>query len=164
MKYEELTGNLKTLYDFHINDGTITIKSGTYTLQQILDEDDEWWESNHDFIQWTYPTDEPSKFNDNAPVLTKEFTELFIKDLEIDINPRLFQRFREFIENTDCLSLPFNHNYLRFSRVLRCIALLCNKNTSLYLLNTWIVKNGLLRQNTVESFHIWLDSTQAEFK
>lgn len=158
MKYEDLTGNLKILYDFHFNNGTITIKDGTYTLQEILDKNDEWWDSNHDFIQWLYPTDEPSKFNDNAPVLTKEFTELF----KIGIcHNDLYKRFRDFLIKNYCLERPFNHNYLRFSRVLRNIALLVDNDLSLALLNSY---SYILRKETVESFHIWLDSTQAKFK
>lgn len=164
MIYEDLTGNLKILYDFHINGGTITIEDGTYTLQEILDKDDNWWEANHDFIQYVYPTDEPSKFNPDAPVLTKEFTELFIKSLDDSINPRLFERFGNFIRNTNCLILSFNHNYLRFSRILKFIALICSKELSLFLLETYISKYHLLKQDKVQSLHIWLDSTQAEFK
>jgi hypothetical protein len=164
MKYEDLTGNLKTLFDFHFNKGTITISDGTYTLQEILDKNDDWWDSEHDFIQYVYPTDEPSKFNDNAPILTKEFNKFFIESLDAGINPRLFERFRNFIENTNCLELPFNHNYLRFSRVFRFIALVCSKELSLFLLETYINKYHLLKSDKIQSLHIWLDSTQAECK
>lgn len=171
MKYEDLTGNLKTLYDFHINGGTITIESGTidsvkgvFTLQEILDKNDDWWESEHNFIQWLYPTDEPSKFNENSPVLTKEFTELFADGLNGNINPDLYYRFALFIKRTNCLESVFNHNYLRFSRVLRCIALLCGKEEALFIFETYCANYHLFRVDNIQSLHIWLDSTQAEFK
>lgn len=163
MKYEDLTGNLKTLYDFHLNNGTITITDGTYTLQEILDKDDEWWDSNHDFIQYLYPTDEVSKFNPEAPVLTKEFVDFF-KNSPGEININLYHRFRQFIINNRWLARPFNHNYLRFSRVLRNIALLVSNDLSLTCLQSYNKEFNLLTQDKVKSFYIWLDSTQAKFE
>lgn len=163
MKYEDLTEDLKTLYDFHLNNGAITISDGTYTLQEILDKDDEWWESNHDFIQYLYPTDEVSKFNPEAPVLTKEFVEFF-KNSSGTVNINLYYRFREFLVNNRWLALPFNHNYLRFSRVLRNVALLVSNDLSLKVLQLYNQEFNLLTQDKVKSFYIWLDSTQAKFE
>jgi hypothetical protein len=163
MQYEDLTGHLKTLYDFHFNNGTITIEDGTYTLQEILDKDDDWWNGNHDFIQWIYPTDELSKFNRDSPVLTKEFTQLF-RESSIKINPIMYRRFGDFIRRTRCLDGEFNHNFLRYSRVLRNIALLTSNKMSLDIFKFYSDKLNLLRLNTVDSYKIWLDATQAKFE
>lgn len=163
MNYENLPEDLKILYDFHLNNGTITIKDGTYTLQQILDKDDEWWDEQHDFIQFLYPTDEVSKFNDKAPVLTKEFVDFF-KDSPGTINVNLYYRFKQFIVDNRWLAKPFNHNYLRFSRVLRNIALLVNNDLSLKALKVYNQEFNLLTPDKIKSFYIWLDSTQAKFE
>ena len=165
MQYEDLTGHLKTLYDFHFNDGTITIEDGTYTLQEILDKDDDWWNNEHDFIQWLYPTDEHSKFNKDSPVLTKEFAELF-RDNSNLCNADLYYRFGEFIDRSKCLDGEFNHNFLRFSRILRNIALLTSNEMSFGIFKFYsaTLTFDLLRLNTINSYKIWLDATQAKFE
>lgn len=163
MNYDNLPEDLKILYDFHLNNGTITIKDGTYTLQQILDKNDKWWDEQHDFIQFLYPTDEISKFNNKAPVLTKEFVDFF-KNSHGTVNINLYYRFRRFIVDNQWLTISFNHNYLRFSRVLRNIALLVNNEVSLSVLQGYNKEFNLLTQDKVKSFHIWLDSTQAKFE
>ena len=40
------------------------------TLDDILAWDDEQLEAVHDYIQWLFPLDEPSRFNPDAPLLT----------------------------------------------------------------------------------------------
>ena len=39
-------------------------------LQEIWHWRDSMWESQHDFIQWLFPTDEPSQAVRNSPVLS----------------------------------------------------------------------------------------------
>lgn len=174
MRYEDLTGNLKTLYDFHISGGTITIDGGTidsvkgvFTLQEILDKNDDWWESEHSFIQWVYPTDEPSKFNPNAPIITKEFVELVHNSVALKTNISIFSRFRNYVYDTRCLEKPLNHNHLRFSRVLRFISLVAkeeDKDFSLIVLKKYTTDFNLLREDLLTSFKYWIDSCQARFK
>ena len=163
MKYEDLTGNLKTLYDFYCGTGKITISDGQYTLQEILDKDNDWWEFNHDFIQWVYSTDEPSKFNDNVPILTKDFVQLLVNDKHFYGTYSLKKRFDNFVE-TGCLEQPFNHNHLRLSRFLRFISLFEGNESSLDKLDEYYFKYAILHKDKVKSFHIWLDSTQAKFE
>lgn len=158
-----LTGKQKELFDFHFNNGKITIIDGTYTLQEILDKNDEWWDSNHDFIQWLYPTDEISKYNPTAPLLDKNLAKIFMF-MDYKRNKNLYYRFRKFIEDNAYLQFKFNHNYLRFSRFLRHIALINGNIMAVTILRVYIERFNLLRQNAIPSFYFWLDSTQAKFE
>lgn len=46
-------------------------------LDEILRQDDDWLEYNHDFIQWLFPLREPSAAAPRAPVLDEETIEAF---------------------------------------------------------------------------------------
>jgi hypothetical protein len=108
-----------------------------YTLQQILDWPDEDWEQQHDFIQFLFPTDEPSMFNADAPVLDAATIAAFRADPMLRHRLRkAFDRWLTFcgIVRTDN-GLAFdtpnpqvwgrqNHNWLRITRALRSLDLL----------------------------------------
>jgi len=116
--------------------GTGPSASG-YTLDQILLWDNGSWESEHDFIQWVFPTDQPSRFNPEAPVLDGEAIAILREDPNCQENlSRGLERFLGFLGLTrgpDGLTFegkpgPLwqhqNHNWLRISRCLRCLSLL----------------------------------------
>lgn len=122
------------LLAFYGDDGPNT--SG-YTLDAILNWPGEDWELQHDFIQWLFPTDEPSLFNPDAPVLDALTFARFRAD------PLLRHRLRRCLArwlafcgvartedglafdnpNPDVWNRP-NHNWLRITRVLRSLNLL----------------------------------------
>lgn len=96
------------------------------TLKQIWNFSDDELEKSHDYIQWLFPTTEPSKFNSNAPLLTSETVCEFGEDEEMTssliTSSFIFQRFLK-LDN----EIPFwvqktgsrdNHNCLRISRVI----------------------------------------------
>jgi hypothetical protein len=102
-------------------------------------------ETDHDYIQWMFPSNEPSAFNSDAPVMTHEEALLFQN------SPKLQERIRDsFVKFLDFLGLQytrgiegvvstleptperpnpldrlayFNHNMLRITRVLTCLRL-----------------------------------------
>lgn len=108
-----------------------------YSLEQVLDWPDEDWDGQHDFIQFLFPTDEPSMFNPDAPVLDAATIARFRAD------PLLRHRLRGALDrwltfcgiirtesglafgdpNPGVWSRP-NHNWLRITRVLRSLNLL----------------------------------------
>jgi len=49
-------------------------------LQDILKQDDHWFESCHNYIQWIFPNKECSQVTPEAPVLTAEVIQLFKRD------------------------------------------------------------------------------------
>eukprot|EP00411_Alexandrium_monilatum_P010857 CAMPEP_0175328390 /NCGR_PEP_ID=MMETSP0093-20121207/75526_1 /TAXON_ID=311494 /ORGANISM="Alexandrium monilatum, Strain CCMP3105" /LENGTH=154 /DNA_ID=CAMNT_0016625429 /DNA_START=1 /DNA_END=462 /DNA_ORIENTATION=+ len=102
----------------------------------------------HDFIQWIFPTDEASKFNRHAPLLTADVVDVFLRDPEIRANlRRSFRRFLAFLgleirataqpmtvdkaKNFNrrvptcwqAFGFMGNHNWLRISRVLHCLGM-----------------------------------------
>lgn len=108
-----------------------------YTLEQVLGWDDEDWELQHDFIQWLFPTDEPSQFNPDAPVLDAATIARFRNDPLLRHRlRRAFDRWLSFcgiIRTDDGLAFGDqnpdvwnrqNHNWLRVTRVLRSLNLL----------------------------------------
>lgn len=136
MTPKHLTGHLTTELLAFYGDEEGRTSSG-YTLEQILDWPDEDWEHQHDFIQWLFATDEPSKFNPESPVLDSATIARF------NANPLLRHRLRRAFDrwlafcgitrtdsglafgkpNPDVWKHP-NHNWLRITRVLRSLNLL----------------------------------------
>lgn len=118
------------------------------TLEQILLWDDQLMEVCHDYIQWLLPTDERSKFNDDAPILDAELQRIFSSDPIIQYNFRRgLLRFLGFLGLSAvcdattlqvlqiakaphfprrllmCWKGPANHNWKRISRALRSLGL-----------------------------------------
>jgi hypothetical protein len=136
MAHAEHSGRLTAEWlAFYGDDGGRT-PSG-YTLRQVLEWPDGEWEDRHDFIQWVFPTDEPSMYNSNAPVLDAATVARFRADpLMRDRLRRAFDRWLSFCgvaRTADGLTFGHpnpdvwgraNHNWLRITRVLRSLNLL----------------------------------------
>lgn len=107
-------------------------------LNEILDWSNEVLEIAHDWVQWVFPTDEPSMFNADAPLVTKEIIDEWHRDKLLQHYLRQsYERWLKFcgIERNEAgtLHLPenqphiwqqFNHNWLRTTRVLKSLRLL----------------------------------------
>ena len=111
--------------------------SSGYSLEKILLWDDDSWENEHDFIQWLFPIDTPSNFNPDSPVLNAETVERMRKNPNVKKGVlEAYERFLGFcglIRGSDGLEHKEfkrnvweheNHNWLRITRVLRCLSLL----------------------------------------
>ncbi|MFN6462749.1 MAG: opioid growth factor receptor-related protein [Nostoc sp. DedVER02] len=113
------------------------------TIQEIWTWDFEELECTHNYIQWLFPLPERSAFNSNAPIVNKEVIQAFKK------NPRLRENLLRSLtvilkfyglerhESNDgkivisqSKDYPnrkrewvhiFNHNYLRITRILKCL-------------------------------------------
>ncbi|WP_420552363.1 opioid growth factor receptor-related protein [Tenacibaculum aiptasiae] len=112
------------------------------TLIEIWSYDYNELEYKHDFIQWLFPTNEISKFNPNAPVVSKQIAEEFKSSEKAKKNLYksfcLMLNFYGFeIENNDKIKIGRkfdeqsknwinngNHNYLRITRILKSLNLL----------------------------------------
>lgn len=102
-----------------------------------LKQTDEQLEECHDYIQWWFPLCERSSFCIEAPLLTKDDILVFQKLIDITPSVNRFCKFLGFEINwldNKLYTLPnqcdekwtgrFNHNHLRISRMLKCVALL----------------------------------------
>lgn len=121
------------LIDFYQNAGPDG--EGRYLEEIWLWPDDELM-AGHDWIQWLFPTDKESSFNPDAPVLVARDIALFQANPELRQNLETsFHRWLEvlglrwedgrILGNGDTYVFKtLNHNWLRFSRVIRSLSLL----------------------------------------
>ena len=116
-------------------------------LGDILEMDDEWFETCHDYIQWLFPLTEPSNFNPDAPIMTQEDIEFlshpmnysaicdsvirFMYFLGMDWDWRTEGSIKYFsVGDTRKFSnfIPFNHNHLRVTRMLTFLKIIGRAN------------------------------------
>ena len=122
--------------------GAATDQSGR-GIGQIRDWDDRSLEAVHDYIQWLFPLPEESGFNPDAPVLTRDDMADLRRDPALQEAVRVsWQRMMAFYRmggltrpgasaaDVDVPAVirahwmrPGDHNMLRISRILRCLAL-----------------------------------------
>ena len=98
-------------------------------------------EENHDYIQWLFPLKERSAFNPRAPILDAATVDRFRSDavlkgnLERSLGVMLdfyglqivgdrIVRSAAFGERSGNWLTPFNHNFLRLTRILKSLSLL----------------------------------------
>jgi hypothetical protein len=113
--------------------------AGNY-LSEIMEWTDGFLEGGHDWVQWTFPSNEMSSINVDAPTLTRDQADVFISDPELRQKLKTaFVRFLQFlrfeITRDDGVvvieakeELPhwlqtFNHNMFRVTRVLKSLRL-----------------------------------------
>jgi len=133
----------KGLLEFFRSTGT---DSCGRSMAELLAMDFDAMERTHDYIQWWFPTDEASKFNPDAPMLTPELQKTISEDPALrEVLRRSLARFCEFLglelQLGDDGSVAVveaayffdrwdvcwkgkrgkNHNWLRISRVLVCL-------------------------------------------
>ncbi len=102
-----------------------------YIWKDVVRWSDDDLEAIHDFIQWLFPTDERSRFNPDAPVLSAADIQAF-QDPELQARlDQSIERFRKFYKlgayatsKAPSWAMPYDHNLLRITRIVRCLALL----------------------------------------
>ena len=94
-------------------------------LDQVVAENDEYWEYTHNFIQWLFPLDEESRSVRGSPVLEEEHMRA-IRESESARNnlQRSVTRYKDFLAGTTNWRSGYDHNHLRISRVIKCLRLL----------------------------------------
>jgi hypothetical protein len=106
-------------------------------LEELWRWPDEDWEMYHDFIQWLFPLDRASAFNADAPILGGDTIRAWHDDKLLQHNLRTsYERWLRYcgverVGGNLVLADPkprvwggLNHNWLRITRVLRCLTLL----------------------------------------
>ena len=98
---------------------------GQTWLSIAQDRSDDWLENNHNYIQWCFPLDEPSKNVKSAPVLTQsdinEIRNFEPCRMAIMI---LLDRMKLFYQTNDYWICGYNHNHLRITRIIKSVRLL----------------------------------------
>lgn len=122
------------------------------TRLAILSHDDRWLEATHDYIQWLFPLPERSQFNPAGPVLSESDRNAF--QIRAELRERLVEAWQRMLafygfepaaggasslvvrrpDGARAWISRHNHNFLRISRILRCLALLgCGEQASSFL-------------------------------
>ena len=79
-------------------------------------------ERSHNVVQWMFPTDIGSHYYQDAPVLTTEDIAIMQEDLVIEGAIQLsLTRMIWFYQANDYWITQKNHNFLRITRILRCL-------------------------------------------
>ena len=98
------------------------------TLEDLLAEDDSTLESLHDYVQWLFPLPEASRFNALAPVLSPQDITHLRHSERTKVNlRRAAARMLAFYEANDHWLTSFDHNHLRITRIIRCLALILGR-------------------------------------
>jgi len=140
---------MSKIVDFYLGK---VVNNTTITNIQCWDYDR--LEKTHDYIQWLFPLDEPSRCSPDAPVLTPEDIRIF--NLNMNFKYSLYKSFllmldfygyvfwitdgepfiypRNLSNRLKNWATPNNHNYLRITRILKSMTLLgCPEYAKMFL-------------------------------
>jgi len=146
-------------------------------LNDILVLDDFWLEHTHDYIQWLFPIDTPSRANLTAPVLSESDSEWFRRDPYLRFQQRRaldrmlsfcgLHRLGDIIQPCDNLH-PYKHiwlkrgghNHLRITRMIRSLHL-CHQPELAKAVQQAFIEIGQTRGYVQpETIEFWKAATQ----
>ena len=97
------------------------------TLAMVLQQTDHQAEATHDYIQWLFPLDEPSRSVNGAPVLTElDIDEIKESSLAQGNLAKSASWFLGFLERNQHWFTKYDHNHLRITRVIKSLRLLAS--------------------------------------
>ena len=112
------------MHVLHFLEGAIPDGRGR-TLSMIMAFDDQTIESTHDFIQWMFPLDEPSRSHPGAPVLDLfEIEEIKSSEVALENLLQSADWYFGFLQRHNHWIRQYDHNHLRISRVIKSLRLL----------------------------------------
>lgn len=172
--YKDLIGNDNQSYIYNFLLNKEISNEGLY-LSEIWKFSTVELEKTHNYIQWLFPTNEKSKYNSKAPV---------IKDISIFINHPEKDVIKENIKTSLAIMLRFyglelqcdkivksesydvrrkewithnNHNYLRITRILKCLSLFSLQEEKSMFLN---ILTDIYNENkgaiTKKTYQYWI--------
>ena len=100
-------------------------------LSDIWSYDDKQIEETHDYIQFLFPLDEPSKSSFHGFYLTEDDVLEIIKSNEAKKNIiKSSEWFIGFLDRNRIWTHGYNHNQLRITRVIKCLRLLVGEDAA----------------------------------
>ena len=97
------------------------------TLSMLLQQTDYQAETTHDYIQWLFPLDEPSRSVNGSPILTAlDIHEIKESSLAQGNLAKSASWFLGFLERSNHWITKYNHNHLRITRVIKSLRLLAS--------------------------------------
>jgi len=139
--------------------GNATTSSG-WLLSHVWKFNDTQIENTHTFIQWVFPTDEPSRATPGSPVLDEE------QILEIQNNDQAKQNlsksadwFFNFLRRNNYWRKAHDHNHLRITRVIKSLRLLCGDDEADYFKEQfWQLLGTDISQIPSRTIEYWEDA------
>jgi hypothetical protein len=97
------------------------------TFAMLLQQSDHQAETTHDYIQWLFPLDEPSRSVNGVPVLNElDIEEIRQSSLAQANLAKSTSWFLGFLERNDHWVTKYNHNHLRITRLIKSLRLLAS--------------------------------------
>ncbi len=127
------------------------------TFDDILSFNDLLLERTHDYIQWLFPSTEPSPFNQQAPVLDIETISEFQYNQQLRDNVIFaWNRMMNFYISNEWVS-ENNNNYLRITRILHFLAL-CNLRSQVACLLSFALNKHIRNPDLIpiETTNYWI--------
>jgi Opioid growth factor receptor (OGFr) conserved region len=134
------------------------------TISQVRILPDHRLEKSHDIIQWLFPSDMKSGHSPQAPILTDADIEIMRFDERIQNQITMsLDRMIKFYQKDDYWITQKNHNFLRITRILRCLWLAGRKHDYVCLQHClddiWIDYHDIIE----DSFYYWKFANDREF-
>ncbi len=153
--YEKLrVDSLSPAYYFVQNKGT-NLKGETYA--EVLEYDNEKMETDHEYIQWIFPTNRPSEAVEGAPCLSNEEV-LELRGNKVVTNNLMegVARMQEFYSHNTLWLREYDHNHLRITRIITSLNILVGKEEAqdfyVFIMNIIKKKNATINE---ESLKYW---------
>lgn len=119
-------------------------------LSEIVQQDDDWLEQTHDFIQWLFPLNELSRASLHAPLVDARTRHAFLTDdlpkqhmrialvrmlrfLGLRFDGKALTKGANWDERKQCWFTCHSHNSLRVTRILKSMAFLGLKDEAVNL-------------------------------
>ena len=100
-------------------------------LSMLWNQTDDDAENTHDYIQWMFPLNEPSRSVNGAPVLKTLDIDEIKESIRAQANlAKSASWFLGFLERSDHWITKYNHNHLRITRVIKSLRLLANEKAA----------------------------------
>ena len=131
-----------------------------WLLTDIWKFNDTQIENTHTFVQWVFPTDEPSRATPGSPVLTEEqITEIRNSEQAKQNLKKSADWYFNFLRRNNFWRKPHDHNHLRITRVIKSLRLLCGDDEADYFKEQfWQLLGTDISQIPSKTIDYWEDA------
>ena len=118
------------VYKFLIGD---QVNNNGWSLIDVWNFSDQKIENAHTFIQWVFPTDEPSRATPESPILDEEEIVKIQNSEQAKQNlSKSADWYFNFLRRNSFWRKAHDHNHLRITRVIKSLRLLCGDDEADY--------------------------------
>ena len=134
--------------------------SSGWLLSHVWKFNDTQIENTHTFIQWVFPTDEPSRATPGSPVLDEEqISEIQNSEQAKQNLSKSAEWYFDFLRRNNFWRKPHDHNHLRITRVIKSLRLLCGGDEADYFKEQfWQLLGTDISQIPSKTIEYWEDA------